>query len=90
MLICCVEHLYLTLLLHTSLLIQSGLKGKKLHDICKPYVNHDIKTIIKKKHRLERKKNKYQITYGAEYRCLKNRVKKLMEKAKKSYYTNKV
>ena len=45
--------------------------------------------MIKHKHRLERKYRKYPITYGAESRCLRNRVKNLMAKAKNLYSTNK-
>ena len=46
--------------------------------------------MIKEKHRLERKYRKKPITYGAEYSCLRNRVKKYNEKATKLYYNNKV
>ena len=65
-------------------------RRKKVLDICKPYVNQELKKMIKQKHRIERKYFKYPITYNAEYRCLRNRVKKLMEKVRKLYYTNKV
>ena len=63
---------------------------KKVLDIFKQYVNQELKTMIKQKRRLERKYRKYPITYGTEHRCLRNRVKKLMEKAKKLYETNKI
>ena len=50
----------------------------------------ELNTMVKQKHRLERKYGKYQVTYGAEYRCLRKRVKKVMVKAKELYYTNKI
>ena len=65
-------------------------KRKKVLDFCKSYVNQEFKTLIEQKPRLEREYHKYSITYSVEYRCLRNRVKKLMEKAEKSHYTNKV
>ena len=61
-----------------------------MFDICYPHVSQELKTMIEQKHRLERKYRKYPNTYGVEDRSLRNRVKKLMGKAKKLYYTNKV
>ena len=61
-----------------------------MFDICKPYVNQGLKTITKQKHTPDRKHSKSPITYGAEYRCLRFRVKKLEEKDKSLYCINKV
>ena len=54
---------------------------KKL-DHEKPYISHDIKLLIKEKHRLQRLFVKKLITYGREYRAIRNTVNKIIRKAK--------
>ena len=46
--------------------------------------------MIKQKHMLERRSCNYPVTFGTVNLCLRNPVKKLMEKAKKLYCTNEV
>ena len=55
-------------------------RGKKVLDICKPYVNQEHKTLIEQNQRPERKYCKYPITLCAEYSCLRNSVKNLWKK----------
>ena len=62
---------------------------KKL-DHEKPYISHDIKLLIKEKHRLQRLFVKKPITYGREYRDIRNTVNKIIRKAKDSYYRCKI
>ena len=62
---------------------------KKL-DHEKPYISHDIKLLIKEKHRLQRLFVKKPITYGREYRDIRNTVNKSIRKAKDSYYRCKI
>ena len=62
---------------------------KKL-DHEKPNISHDIKLLINEKHRLQRLFVKKPITYGREYRAIRNTVNKIIRKAKDSYYRCKV
>ena len=59
-------------------------------DILKPYINADLRELIKEKHRLEKKFKRHPITYGDQYRTLRNRVAKLTAKAKRKYFSDKM
>ena len=65
-------------------------RTKPKRDYDKPYINAELKTLIKEKHKIQRKFYKFPITYGAQYRSMKNRVAKLTSRARKEYYKNKI
>ena len=52
----------------------------------KPFITHEIKSLIKEKHKLQKKSAKYPLTYGDQYRTLRNRVTKMIRKAESQYY----
>ena len=56
----------------------------------KSYISHDIKLLIKEKHRLQRLFVKKPITYDREFRAIRNTVNKIIRKAKDSYYRCKI
>ena len=62
----------------------------KMLDRDKPYITSDIKALIKEKHRLQKKFNKFPITYGTEYRNLRNKLSILIRSAKSAYFKNKI
>ena len=62
----------------------------KMLDRDKPYITSDIKALIKKKHKLQKKINKFSITYGTEYRNLRNRLSIVIRSAKSAYFKNKI
>ena len=47
-------------------------KKNKLLDVTKPYINLKIKEQLKRKHTIQKKYRKYPITYGQDYRKVKN------------------
>ena len=55
-------------------------------DVKKPYITSEIKQLLKEKHRLQKKYNKYPITYGREYRLLRNSLNSRIRTAKKIYF----
>ena len=55
-------------------------------DVKKPYITSEIKQLLKEKHRLKKKYNKYPITYGREYRLLRNSLNSRIRTAKKMYF----
>ena len=59
-------------------------------DILKPYIIADLRESIKVKHRLGKKFKRQPITYGDQYRTLRNRVAKLTGKAKMKYFSDKM
>ena len=90
----CVESLYNTF--HSKLseiynecfpLLQR--KRKKL-DVVKPYITSEIKSLIKEKHKLQRKYFKRPITYRDQYVYIRNKVSKLTATAKSEYYRNEI
>ena len=52
----------------------------------KPYVDDYIKGLIKEKHRILKLYNRNPITYGDEYRYIRNKVNNAIQSAKRNYY----
>ena len=52
----------------------------------KPYITNEIKSLIKEKHKLQRKYAKYPVTYGEQFRQLRNRVTQKIRVAEANYY----
>ena len=67
-----------------------GVVKRKKVDVDKPYINNYIKNLIKRKHIIQRKFYKKPITYGDEYRRIKNLVNREIDKAKTGYFESKV
>ena len=65
-------------------------RKRKLLDLSKPYITEELRSEIRLKHRLQKKYNKYPITYGTEYRNLRNHLNKKLDKAKFEYFRQKV
>ena len=61
------------------------MKIKKL-DLSKPYITRNIKELIKEKHKMQRLYNKFPITYGKQYKHLRNRVNSQIRAAKANYF----
>ena len=61
---------------------------KKL-DISKPYINSNIKLLIKEKHRLQRLFNMKPLTYGNQYRAARNHLNTVIRTAKSKYFQSK-
>ena len=51
-----------------------------------PYLTSELKSLIKLKNNLKKKYAKYPLTYGAQYREIRNRVTSLLRKAKIDYF----
>ena len=66
-----------------------SVKIKKL-DIYKPYINNNIKLLIKEKHRLQRLFNKKPLTYGNQYRAARNHLNAVIRTAKSKYFQSKI
>ena len=64
-------------------------KVKKKY-ISNKFLNDEIKNLIKEKNKMQRKFSKKPLTYGEEYRKLRNKINKLVRKAKNNYYRNKL
>ena len=58
----------------------------KMFDRDKPYITTDIKALIKEKHKLQKKCNKFPITYDTEYRNLRNRLSIVIRSEKSAYF----
>ena len=58
-------------------------------DLLKPYINADLRSLIREKHRIQRLYRRFPYTYGTQYKRLKNKVNKAISKAKKVYYSTK-
>ena len=58
----------------------------KIIDRDKPYINGQIKQVLKEKHKLQKKFNKRPVTYGREYRALRNRLNSMIRSAKAAYF----
>ena len=54
----------------------------------KPYITAELKSLIKEKHKIQRKFYKFPITYGSQYKSIKNKVARLTSRAKKEYFQN--
>ena len=59
-------------------------------DVDKPYITQDIKALKIEKNKLARKYAKKPITFGEEYRNLRNRVTQSIRNAKNNYFKNKL
>ena len=59
-------------------------------DTLKHYINAGVRELIKEKHRLEKKFKRHPITYGDQYRILRNRVATLTAKALRKYFSDKM
>lgn len=57
-------------------------------DLRKPFINNDLRELIKAKHKLEKKFRRHPVTYKSEYHTLRNRVNRLVSKAKQTYFAN--
>ena len=55
-------------------------------DMCKPYIDNNLRELIRQKHKLEKKFRRQPITYKNEYHKLRNKVNKLVYKAKQNYF----
>ena len=58
-------------------------------DLLKPYINADLRSLIREKHRIHRLYRRFPYTYGTQYKRLKNKVNKAISKAKKVYESTK-
>ena len=58
----------------------------KLIDMCKPYIDNNLRELIRHKHKIEKKYGRQPITYTIEYHKLQNKVNKLVYKAKQNYF----
>ena len=58
----------------------------KKNDIDKPSITTEIKALIRQKHRVQRKYSKSPVTYGSEFRAIRNRVKSAIRYAKSQFY----
>ena len=56
----------------------------------KPYINGELKQLIREKNKLQRKYSKHPITYGKQYKRLRNQVTDKIRKAKSEYYSDKL
>ena len=56
----------------------------------KPYINNDLKNLIREKNKLKRKYAKHPITYEKEYKLLRNKVTDRVRKSKAEYYNKKL
>ena len=59
-------------------------------DILKPYLTREIKALIKEKHRLQRLFNRRPLTYGNEFRRLRNQVNLVIRNAEANYFKSKL
>ena len=63
---------------------------KKSLDVHKPFINNEIKILIRKKHKLQRLFHKNPTKYGIEYRNVRNTVTNTIRRARDEYYKNKL
>ena len=59
-------------------------------DMDKPYITNEIKDLIKLKHNLQRKYNKWPITYEKEFKRIRNQVNRMIDGAKNTYFESEV
>ena len=65
-------------------------KHKFVKPFDKPYINLELKQLIKQKNKLQRKYVKRPLTYANEYKHLRNRVTSLIRNAKSKYFKDKL
>ena len=65
-------------------------RKKKVLDLGKPYINSELRSRIIFKHKLQKKYRKYPLTFGEEYRRVRNDLNKSLGLAKKLYYQKKL
>ena len=65
-------------------------RRKKKLDIDKPYIDNDIKVMIKQKHRLQRLYFKHPITYEREYKSIRNALNTKLRLAKRKFYSDRL
>ena len=65
-------------------------KCVKVLDYKKPYITSEIKNLIRDKRNLYKKFRKRPITFGDQYRSLKNYLDRKIKRANKDYYANKL
>ena len=65
-------------------------KSRKKLDIDKPYIDNEIKSLIKRKHCLQRLYFKWPITYERQYKDIRNLVNNKIRKSKQRYYRDKL
>ena len=63
---------------------------RKKVDLIKPYINADVKNLIKEKHRVQRLFRLYPYTYSGQYKRIRNKVNKAVAKAKRNYFSSKL
>ena len=63
---------------------------RKKKDIDKPYITPQIKELIQKKRRLQRKFFKHPSKFGKEFRALRNYVNKVIKNAKEKYNQSRI
>ena len=63
-------------------------RRKKKLDIFKPYINDEIKVLIKEKRRLMKLFSKWPITYAEQYKRSRNKVSNAVRAARRNYYRN--
>ena len=56
----------------------------------KPYINNEIKSLIKEKNKLHKKYVKHPITYNNDFKQIRNRLTDTIRKSKANYYNNKL
>lgn len=56
----------------------------------KPYITSEIKNLIKERNKLQRKSLKWPITYGKQYRKLRNKINQMIQKEKSRYFKTKL
>ena len=61
-------------------------RKKRLIDVKKPYIDENIRGLIKEKHRILKLYNKYPISYRERYREIRNRVNSAVQAAERRYY----
>ena len=68
--------------------IKSKIIKKKY--LLKPWINQDLRALIKDKHKLYKKYVQRPITFGPQYKQLRNRLSNLIKTSKNEYYKNKL
>ena len=68
-------------------LVTKTIKNKHLS---KPYITTEIKNLINERNKLQRKSLKWPITYGKQYRQLRNKINQMIQSAKAEYYKTKL
>ena len=65
-------------------------RRRKRLDINKPYINTELKSLIKQKHKLQKLYFKWPISYEGEYKHVRNLVNNKLRIAKRFYFCNKL